>query len=444
MKLPTVRALGGAALPIFLLLGSSTAARCQADSRAQAGGNGASASAAASRAVEPVRDTPLPIDDEQRRILGSAAKTAWSYIQRNYSTSSGMVKALDSWEYVTIWDIASMAAAFHSAHGLQLISDAEYHNRMTRLLQTLETTALYDNAAFNKLYAARSGSMVDRDNKVSTRGYGWSALDLGRFLVWMAIVAKTDPALAPQVQRVVGRLKLDRLIKDEYLMGANVDTRDNKHHEYQEGRLGYEQYSAEGFALWGARAEHALEFGANGKPVDVFGVPVLADKRGDDLLTSEPFIMMGMELGWTRPEWEVQARNVLAAQRARYTRTGTITMLSEDAVPVKPAYFYYYLLHSDGKDFVVRTPTGDVDASYPRWISTKAAFGWHVLFPSDYTWSAVRAVLPAGASGKGWTAGVYERSKRATPGFNLNTAAIVLEAAYYAQRGCALIRPSCS
>jgi len=384
------------------------------------------------------------MDEEQRRVLSSAAKTAWSYVKRNYSASSGMVKSLDTWEYVTIWDIASMAAAYHSAHGLQLISDSDYHNRMTRLLQTLETTALYDNAAFNKLYAARSGSMVDRANNVSTRGYGWSALDLGRFLVWMAIVTKTDPALAPEVQRVIGRLKLDRLVKDGYLMGANVDTRDQKHHEYQEGRLGYEQYSAEGFALWGARAEHALEFSANGTPVDVFGVPVLADKRGSDLLTSEPFIMMGMELGWTRVDWEVQARNVLAAQRARYNRTGTITMLSEDAVPVKPAYFYYYLLHSDGKDFVVRTPTGDLDASYPRWVSTKAAFGWHALFPSDYTWSAVRAVLPAGASGSGWTAGVYERSRRPTPGFNLNTAAIVLEAAYYAQRGCALIRPSCS
>lgn len=355
-----------------------------------------------------------------------------------------MVKALDSWEYVTIWDVASMVAAYHSARGLGIITDAEYRDRMTRLLNTLQTTGLYDTVAFNKLYSARSGKMVDRSNNVSTRGYGWSALDLGRFLIWMAIVSKTDSSLAPEVQKVVGRLRLDRMIKDEYLIGANVDTRDDKHYEYQEGRLGYEQYSAEGFALWGARAEHALEFNTNGQPVSVLGVPVLADKRGGDLLTSEPFIMMGMELGWTRPTWEEQARNVLAAQQARYAKTHTITMLSEDAVPVKPAYFYYYLLHSDGKNFVVRTPSGEMSSSYPRWISTKAAFGWHALFPNDYTWSAVRAVLPSGRSGSGWTAGVYERSRRPTPGYNLNTAAIVLEAAYYAQRGCALIRPSCS
>ena len=433
-----------AAFPVLLLIGSATAAGCQADAKpqtAQLGGAGVQATTSSARSV---LDAPRPLNDEQKAVFQKSARTAWSYVTRNYSASSGMVKALDTWEYVTIWDIASMAAAYYSAHGLGLVSYADYHDRMTRLLRTLQNTALYDGAAFNKLYSARSGSMVDRANNVSSRGYGWSALDLGRFLIWMAIINRNDPTLAPQVQQVVSRLQLSRLIKDGYLTGANVDTRDNKHHEYQEGRLGYEQYSAEGFALWGTRAQHALDFNANAQHADVMGVPILADKRGDDLLTSEPFVMMGMEVGWTNPEWEVAARNVLAAQRARFERTGTITMLSEDAVPVKPAYFYYYLLRSDGKDFIVRTPTGDIDDSYPRWISAKAAFGWHALFPSDYTWQAVRAVLPAGSSGNGWSAGVYERSKRATPGFNLNTAAIVLEAAYYAQRGCALIRPSCS
>jgi len=443
MNFPAAASLR-AAIPVVLLIGSATAAGCQADARSktvQAAGTGATARTSSPPAPA---DAPRPFDEEQRRVFDKSARTAWQYVTRNYFPSSGMVKALDTWEYVTIWDIASMAAAYYSAHGLGLINDADYHDRMTRLLRTLQNTALYDGAAFNKQYSARSGSMVDRDNKVSSRGYGWSALDLGRFLLWMAIINRNDPTLAPQVQQVMARLQLNRLVKDGYLTGANVDTRDNQHHEYQEGRLGYEQYSAAGFALWGVRADNALGFTKNAQQVDVMGVPILSDKRGDDLLTSEPFVMMGMELGWTRPEWEVAARNVLAAQRARFQKTGTITMLSEDAVPVKPAYFYYYLLRSNGKDFIVSTPTGNVDASYPRWVSTKAAFGWHALFPSDYTWQAVRAVLPAGASGNGWTAGVYERSKRATPGFNLNTAAIVLEAAYYAQRGCALIRPSCS
>ena len=117
-----------------------------------------------------------------------------------------------------------------------------------------------------------------------------------------------------------------------------------------------------------------------------------------------------------------------------------MTMLSEDAVPVPPAHFYYYLLHRNGKDFVVAAPGGATSARYSRWISAKAAFGWHAVLPSDYTWSAVKAVRAAGASGRGWTAGVWERSRRPTPSFNLNTAAVVLEAVYYTKRGCAFLK----
>src|SRR4051812_21521463 len=317
MIFPSVSTACKALLPVVLLVGLSTAASCQADAKSQATAQHGPSNAVAAGTLA-LAEPRLAMDDAQRTVFQSSARTAWTYVKRNYSSTSGMVKALDTYEYVTIWDIASMVAAYHSAHGLGLISDADYNSRMTRLLQTLDMTALYDNTAFNKLYSARSGNMVDRANNVSTRGYGWSALDLGRFLTWMAIVERTDPSLARAVKRVVGRVQLARLIKDGYLNGANVDTRDNKHHEYQEGRIGYEQYSAEGFALWGVRAQKALDFTANAERTDIFGASVFADKRGDDLLTSEPFIMMGMELGWTNPLWEEQARNVLAAQRERF------------------------------------------------------------------------------------------------------------------------------
>lgn len=381
--------------------------------------------------------------EQQHRVLATAARSAWSYVRRNSFARSGLVKALDSWEYVTIWDIASAVAALYSAHGLGLLDSADYHARMNRVLATLENVSLYQNAAFNKQYASSTAAMVDRDQHTSTRGIGWSAVDIGRFLVWMKIIAASDSSFAPAANRIVKRLDMSRLVKDGYLTGANVDVGDNNHYEYQEGRLGYEQYAAQGFALWGARADKALDFSANGTPISIYGVQLLADRRGDDLLTSEPFIMMGLELGWPDSVWSTQARNVLEAQRLRYERTGRMTMLSEDAVPVKPAYFYYYVLHDGHDNFVVRSPTGQTSASYPRWISAKAAFGWHALFPGAYTWRAVKAVLPAGSSGAGWRAGVYERSRRPTPGYNLNTAALVLEAAYYAQRGCPFIRPTC-
>ena len=160
---------------------------------------------------------------------------------------------------------------------------------------------------------------------------------------------------------------------------------------------------------------------------------------GDDLLTSEPVVLMGMELGWPSPQWEQLAREMLAVQEERHRRTGLVTIVSEDAVPRPPAYFYYYLLHRNGEDFVVLTPSHDLVPWNLRWVSAKAAFAWHVLMPSPYTWLALQTVKRAGTDGVGWSAGVYERSKVRVQGNNLNTAAVILEAAAYFARGCPLI-----
>lgn len=438
--IPSLRRGARVLAGIAIVAVSGTAAQCQSDARPAVDSTVASARTAAGATFEP----PTVSADVQKRFMSTAARTAWNYVRRNYSSTSGLVRALDNWDYVTIWDISSALAAFHSAKGLGLITEADYRRRMDRALKTLEEMPLYSGVAYNKTYSARNARMVDREQRISTTGYGWSALDMGRFLVWMKIIAEHDSVARPTVERIVDRLALERMVADGYLRGGNIDVNTKQHLEYQEGRLGYEQYAALGMNAWGAAAPNALSFSVNGQPADVLGVRILADRRGADLITSEPFVMAGLELGWPDATWEEQARNVLAAQRERFNKTGLVTMVSEDAVPLPPAHFYYYGVLGGGRQFVVEAPGGGTSPQYPRWVSAKAAFGWHALFPSDYTWKALQTVRPAGASGNGWTAGVFERSKRATPSHNLNTAAIILEAAYYAHRNCPLIKPSCS
>jgi hypothetical protein len=293
-------------------------------------------------------------------------------------------------------------------------------------------------AAFNRLYAAASGRMVGRDHKPTTRGHGWSATDLGRLLVWLKIVSTHDPEHEALARRIVARLDLDRIVRDGYLRGEELTAR-GRRRLFQEGRIGYEQYAAAGFALWGIRAEGALDLNANATPVTVLGQSVLADRRGDDLLTSEPVVMLGLELGWPSADWERLARAILAAQEERHRRTGLVTIVSEDAVPRPPAYFYYYLLHHNGEDFVVVTPSHDLVPWNLRWVSAKAAFAWHALFPSAYTWLALQTIKGAESPNVGWSAGVYERSRVKVQSNNLNTAAVILESAAYFVRGCPLI-----
>jgi hypothetical protein len=62
------------------------------------------------------------------------------------------------------------------------------------------------------------------------------------------------------------------------------------------------------------------------------GVPLVADRRGHDHLTSEPFVLHGLELGWTPPLRELSMR-MLEVQRERFKRTKQVTMVSEDAIP---------------------------------------------------------------------------------------------------------------
>jgi hypothetical protein len=277
--------------------------------------------------------------------------------------------------------------------------------------------------------------MIDRKQRISSRGYGWSVTDIGRLLIWLRILAVNQPQFATQAANIVKRLDMSRLIKDGYLQSEDLSPTTGALHPFQEGRIGYEQYTAAGLALWGHRAENALNARLNAVPASVLGVSIVADKRGDERITSEPYIMMGMETGWYSPELRQQAWRVLAAQEARYRTTGILTMVSEDALPDPPYYFYYYDVYRQGRPFVVDGPTGGPFVESPRWISSKAAFAWHALLPSPYTLSVLQAVQGAALPGRGWGAGVYEGSLRPTGDASLNTAALILEAAVYNLRG---------
>ena len=385
---------------------------------------------------------PTATPAEQRAFMIRSARAGWSYVSREV-TPIGYVGATKNYQFLTVWDMASGLAAAYSARELGFISPAQYRKFVDRTLTSIEKAPLYDNAAFNRMYSALTGAMVDSKAQPTTIGMGWSALDHGRLFIWLKLVGNDDPAFAARTQAIVSRLNMSRLVKDGYMQGEEISAKTDEHRAYQEGRVGYEQYAAEGFALWGAKVDSALDFSINGKPVVVNGQTIITDARGGDVMTSEPFVMMGLELGWKNETWRNLSLAVLAAQEARFKETGIVTMVSEDAIPVPPAYFYYYLLYHDGKPFVVTTVSGATSDSFPRWVSAKAAFGYHALAPSKYTWQALQTVK-YGGSASGWTAGVFEGTKNSTKTFNLNTAAIVLESAAYMKRGCPFIQKVCS
>src|SRR6202162_459818 len=151
---------------------------------------------------------------DERQLFLNAARIAWAFVDRNYQPSTGLSRAHDTYQYVTLWDVASGLAATHSAHELGLISDAVYNQRIQRALTTLSMADLFDNAAFNKSYDSKTGKMIDRKQRISSRGYGWSVTDIGRLLTWLRILAVNQPHFATHAASIVRRLDMSRLIKD--------------------------------------------------------------------------------------------------------------------------------------------------------------------------------------------------------------------------------------
>ena len=372
---------------------------------------------------------------EDRKIFLDAAKEAWAFVDGNFQPATGFISPIPGYAYATVWDIGSMIGALYSAHGLGLIDDARYAARLDAILSTLMRVRLSDNRVFNKTYDARTGAMPASDAGRPGLAGGWSATDLGRLLIWLKIVG-TGGAFDRKAEAVVRRIDFDAVVKAGYLWGANRES-GGRLHRYLEGHIGYEQYAARGFALWGHRAEKALSLKENALPISVMGQPLIADFRRWDRLTSEPFLLWGLELGWD-PQTAALARRLLLAQAARSAKTGVLTMTGEDALPDPPHYFYYYCVYADGQNFAVEVQDRSAVIDGPRWISAKSAFGFHALMPTRYTGAAVEA-LKVARGPNGWASGVYEGTGRSTGGVNLNTAAVILAAALVDERGAALL-----
>lgn len=376
---------------------------------------------------EPVAAVAPPLTAEEKAFYRDVARTSWAYLDRYYQASTGLVNATPDWPNTTVWDVGGQILAFYGAKELGLLPQDEFDRRMRKTLETLHKMELFRGAAYNKLYSTKDGS-------IGSSRLGWSATDVGRLLVALKILSVREPQFAELAEKVARRNDFRQIVKNGYLHGQLIGSK-GKPWTFQEGRIGYEQYVAVGFREWGVNVDRALQWKRNAaKPANVHGVELPRDKRYQDRLLSEPFVLMGIELGFD-PEMRDLAQRVLKAQEERHRATGRVTIVSEDAIAVPPHYFYYYCVLCNGKPFVIDVSSPGKELDSPRWVSTKATFGWHALMPSDYTAKALSFVAAAKDPQRGWASGVYEESGASTKSWDINTASVLLEVAFYQLRG---------
>lgn len=365
------------------------------------------------------------------------AHVAWSYFENNTDEQTGLVNSVDGYTSATLWDTASYLLGLLSARDLAIIDHTEFEARLTRVLNTLAELPLFEGQLPNKVYSAVSGTMTTYDNQPTSRGVGWSAIDIGRIMVPFNALVWRYPEFTASIDRVLSNWDMQAIIRDAEMIGADIDDQNNTIY-LQEGRLGYEEYAAKSLVLAGLDLSEAVSYERHFEYVEIDGVKVGTDLRTPDkfdavnFVVSEPYVLDGIEFGWDRYSKSL-AYSVYLAQEERYNRTGTLTAVSEDNIDQAP-YFVYNTVFADGKAWNAVTEKGE-DASPYRTLSTKASLGWYALYDTPYTQKLFDKVQGNFAEGKGYYAGIYEEDGEINKALTSNTNAIVLESLRYIEHG---------
>ena len=379
-----------------------------------------------------------------------AAKVAWTYFEQFTQENTGLANSVGNYPSTTLWDTASYVAGAVAAYELCLIEKPEFDRRMTRLFTTIKGLELFRGEMPNKVYHTKSGMKVDYTNKAGEIGF--SALDIGRMLVWMRIVKNRYPHLGNTIDSVLLKWDFKNIISEEGLLfGAYVDKETGETVYAQEGRLGYEEYSAKGFALWGFepvlahRAEPFLT-------ASIFGIQVPYDGRdprifhSQNYVVTESYLQDGLELGFDLPHddsspdwissdgWRAEfADRVYEVQENRWRRTGFMTARSEHNVK-GPPYFTYDTIFSDGYPWNTVTPRGDYVPDHAA-VAAKAALGLWALWDTEYTDVLYEAIIELYDPEKGMFEGLYERGQGRVEIFTANNNGIILTSLLHKVQG---------
>ncbi|MES2767352.1 MAG: DUF3131 domain-containing protein [Bacteroidota bacterium] len=365
------------------------------------------------------------------------AQTAWKYFENNTNAETGLVNSVDNYASTTMWDMGSYFMALISAYRLEIIPKAEFDQRLDKALATLQKVPLFDNSVPNKAYNTATGRMTDYRNQPSEKGIGWSALDLGRFLVPMNIIVWNYPSHAAQVRGLLSRWNFQSVVNNGILYGSGVDTTGKKT-IWQEGRLGYEQYAAKPFNTLGLDVSNAIRYDRHFATMNVNDIEIGFDNRtpeewhAQNYVLSEPYILDGLEYGGDITSRELAWR-IYRAQEERFKKTGILTAATEDHVDREP-YFVYNTVFSGGQAWRCMSPSGK-DFPELRSLSTKAAFGWHALYNTDYTKKLISKIQSLKDPARGWYGGVYENNNQTNKAISCNTNAVILEALAYKKFG---------
>ncbi|MDZ8053236.1 MAG: DUF3131 domain-containing protein [Aulosira sp. ZfuCHP01] len=258
------------------------------------------------------------------------------------------------------------------------------------------------------------------------------------------------PEYAAAVDRVVLDWSYLRVVRDG-ILSSTTTAKDQEGRTLTrvnpETRLGYEEYAARAFQLWGFDVEGSA-VGGEYKTALVEGVKVPIQRQRTDTnsqvnqyTVSNPFLLYALEFGLD-PKMRSLFEPIFQAQAERYRHTGTLTASATTLIDRKPYTVHSAITAKDEPWIAV----GDDGQTVPkaRMVSTAVAFAYHALLPEhQYSQKLFPATTDLYNPLTGYYEGFYETTGKTAVGFTGSTNSMILQSLLYTvMNRQPLIRPT--
>ncbi len=362
------------------------------------------------------------------------AKKAQYYFDRNWNKNTGLIDSVQGYHHATMWDIASGIAAILAMEKLDMISSIQADAKLDKTFSTLASMPLYNKQLPNREYNTKTGLPSGKFSKSASNGNGWSALDIGRLLIWLEISAHYKPQFSEQIDQIKARWDLGQAVSKKTLYGE-YRSRNGKAYR-QEGRLGYLQYAAQGYQLAGLDVSSAFKHD-HSQTVILDGVELYIDERNLPFFTTDPYVLQTIEMG-DKEVWWNQLRPLYQLHRKGYEKRQKHWIFAEDAMNRAP-WFAYNNLHFYGKGWL-STSSGGKPIENPQVFSNKIAFALSVIFNDPFSRQLANIVIENSLSSRSVPTGVYQNETPNTA-YNINTNSLILVSLWYKSRNQTAILP---
>lgn len=360
------------------------------------------------------------------------ARTAWSYFAAN-----GPSEAARGAGFATPVSIGADIAATIAARRIGLIRRDKFDRRTQHILAFLAAVPLSGGVLPGRYYDL-SGHLVDPSDGVADPG--WSAVEIGQLLVWLRVLAATEPRYAGAVDVVMERWQICRAVaNDGRLVRAQRESSSpsGKFVTTLDTGTGYADYAALGLRGYGVDARGAPHPAGDFLiEIEVVSLPLFAGLQVEPVLTT-PAALTAMLFGWIGPDGGMlsddrRMATALATAQERRNARGVPTARNSYSRGSAPFQVQDTIL---GGGFPWTTTADGAVRPDLALVSVQAAFGLRALTGRRAYGEQMVALVDALQGSSGWLEGSYESGIGPEPLQTATTNALVLTAILHRQAG---------